>query len=422
MSDTDLEKMLFVWVASDPSAVARTLMSPRVNMRPEWFQNELFRSLFARIAELALSRDQITWLSIASGVSVPKEARARLRQLWSEGKAGTHDGSGIIAALKSRLLTQEVDGAIGLYRKELLKSPGEIGDHITRLGSTLSTISYDGEGYDPDPTTHLDDFEVKVEGTWGSRTLDEMYGDGNGKGGVPNSAFVVYSAHTGQGKTTYALTLAAMCVSRGISCVVMSNEMLRGDYSRGVLRALEIMWAGERTSEMLKSDMRRYLKVYEPVRLFERMRQILHWHRPAVAIMDSIKSLTPPAESLRYNDIGQHAAKADTMLALCRQLELFLFAPGNMSGKRQEQLLSKPDTVNSVMLFGSTSYQDSSDYAFVSWRDPVAPDIQQFKKVKDRPSGSIGRQWQMAYDRAGGYYRDNISPVDSHLGVREIDI
>jgi hypothetical protein len=393
-----------------------------VNMKPEWFDNELFRSLFTRIAELAMSGDQITWLSIASGVSVSRGARTRLRKLWSEGRAGTHDGSGIITALKSRLLVKEADVAIDHYRKGLHADPKEIREHITKLGSTLSTISYDGVGYDPDPATHLEDFEVKVEGTWGSETLDAMYGDGNGKGGVPNSAFVVYSAPTGAGKTTYALTLATMCVAHGMSCVIMSNEMSRGDYSRGVLRALEVMWAGSRTRETLIQDMSDYLKVYERVHSFERMHQILHWHRPAVAIVDSINAIAPPSQSMKFNEVGQHAAKADTTLALCRQLELFLFAPGNMSAQRQQRLLTKPDTVNDVTLFGSVSYQNAADVVLLSWRDPIEPDMQRFKRVKNRKYGAIGEQWQMAYDRAGGFYRDNISPADSHLGVGDINV
>lgn len=413
---TDLA--LFKSVAHSPDVVMRELLSPAVAYNEDWIQSPTLKKCFRFMAQSVLSGRQISWLSLASGVSLDDDELEVLRQSWREGREDRVDLRQTVAALKADFIISSANSSIQEYYGRVKQDRGRAREHIDVLGLELSFISKDGLAYDSKPSSHLQDKELDRSGTWGDKDIDSMFSESwNDRGGRPSYGFVVTSMPSGHGKTTLAISLAAYGLAYGHQdrITVMSNEMPRSAYSRGVLRALRTIYGGEADDSQLQRMIDERMEVFGPggehggmpVKSFELMRQILFWTSPQIAIMDSLNSVSVPqfANTNRISESQCHVIKADAFRDTCLEYNVLLYAPGNMSNELQTKLMQSPGTVNRVMLFGSQAYENAADYSFLGWRDKAIPYQQNIKRCKNRHGTSVGELFEMVYDTNGGYYR-----------------
>jgi hypothetical protein len=403
-----LDLMLIKAIASNPDEVMRQLLSPQTGWEEGWIQTPTVKNICRQMARMALAGQNISWLSLMSAVTLDDTSLDTIKQAWKEGRAERPDWHPIVDRLKNEKIKRDSDASIKTYYGRTRETPDRIRDHLGVLGLELSVIANDGKSYDPTPSAHLDDKHIEVVTSWGWPVLDDIFG-----GGILSHGFVVWTAPSGCGKTTMGRTLAAYAIPQNKRIVIMSNEMAAGSYADGILRALRRRWMGERQETDLIKDMDSYMSIYDQVYTFEKVRQILYWERPDIAVLDSINAVSPPDMARKMSEHEQHRAKADMTLSMVNEFETLLYAPGNMSEQEQRRLRGVPDNrgrrtrpedVNSVMLFGSAAYQNASDLAFVSWRDAVNPDRQMVKRVKKRYGGEIGQIWDLKYDQIGRYY------------------
>ncbi len=217
--------------------------------------------------------------------------------------------------------------------------------------------------------------------------------------------------------TTLANTLTSYSLAYSDDkVVIMSNEMVRSIYANTIFNAMKSMYAGTETDDRIKQMIGDKLAIYAPsssrehkginVSSFEDVRRILFWEKPQLAIMDSINGVSAPQFASRMSENKAHEAKADAFRDMCLEFGVLMYAPGNMSEEHQKILKSnKPDKLQSVMLFGSTAYQNASDWCFLGWRDYSQHGIVNIKRTKNRHGSSIGERWQMQYDFSSGIYR-----------------
>jgi len=390
-------------IAHDPNVVLRELVSPNIDLNPEWIQTTSVRRFVSLAVELTLKGSSVSWLALVNA-PMEEDDREQVKQAWIEGRDTETDWRPIVKELKTAAVKSLADNAIRGYYGRVKQEPVRIRDHLGVLGLELAHIANDGMEYDPRPSAHLVSNHPHIESKWGSTVLDNMF-----DGGRPNHGFIVFTAPSGAGKSTMAKTLAA----HGIAypphprVVIMANEMVASYYATGILQALKRIWQGGRAEADLIRDMDTQLSIYDRVTTFEKFRQILYWERPQVAILDSINAVATPAFAERYSENERHRAKADMTLQTVNEFGCLLYAPGNMSEAEQRKLRDKPLSVNSAMLFNSVSYQNSSDYSFVSWRDASNLNKQNIKRVKNRWGSGLGEVWTMDYDPVGGCYFSN---------------
>jgi len=115
----------------------------------------------------------------------------------------------------------------------------------------------------------------------------------------------------------------------------------------------------------------------------------------------------PPqfAVNNRYNDTKVMEIMSDAVLQTCLEFGVLLYAPGNMSNAMQDKLKRTPESMANVMLYGSQTFENSSDYSFLGYRDSRQSGVQHIKRCKNRHGTSFGEVWDMVYDVQGGYYR-----------------
>jgi hypothetical protein len=351
-----------------------------------------------------------------------EQEQEELKALWIEGKQEKTDWQSASTTLKNEMMLRAGDNAIQSYRHNVQRAPMDVGRYLGVLSLEASLISKDGINYNSSPSSHLNDKDLERRGTWGDSGIDKMFSETwDDAGGRPSYGFVIASMPTGDGKTTLAISLAAygLAYSTTDRITIMSNEMPRKTYSKGVLRALMSIYQGQESEESLKRMMDDRMQVFGPtsedsggmpVKSFELMRQILFWTSPQIAVMDSLNAVSFPdfANSNRMSEHQQHSIKANAFRDTCRDYGVLLYAPGNMSGILQDKLKANPNKMSSVMLFGSKEYESASDYSFLGWRDPNLMMHQYIKRCKNRHGTSKGELFPMIYDTVGGHYRTEV--------------
>ena len=422
-----LDITLIKAIAHSPKVVMRELLAPNVDLSPDWISTPVVRQCIECVRELTERDMAVSWLTLLSRIAMSDEEREELSRAWREGKATATDWHPVISEMKTSTVIREADRAIKNYTKRVSQIPYRVREHIGDLGLELSLIASDGLGYDPHPSAHLTDMGMERRGTWGDTTFDKMFSSSwEDKGGVPSYGFVVASMPTGAGKTTLGISMAAVAVafSPSTRITIMSNELPRKVYSSGIFRVLKYLYAGEEYDESILRAIDSQVAVYAPgvdgkqrnvgvsVDTFEKFRQIVFWDKPNFAIMDSIVDVAPPKylASLRdRNEIYKETAAA--FRNSCLEFGMLLYAPGNMSNEWETKLKATPDKVSSVMLFGSKTFENASDFSLLGWRDKSDPQKQWIKRCKNRHGTSVGEAWPMRYDLQGGYYR-TLPPVE----------
>lgn len=421
----DYEKLLVQSVAQDIAGTSKLLMSPSDGMGLGWFITATAKKFFAALADLSITDSPISASSIMLhrddelGVFTAEEI-TEIVSLWSAAKTSEKiDVQSLVRNIKTDNIKRRADEAIDLYHASSQKEPQRIVAHLDSLGGKIAMISHSGTEYDATPSRHMEEPMMSMRGTWGANSvLDKMFSRTNTEqtGGKPAYGLAIGSFVTGGGKTTLANTLVAYSLAYSDDkVVVMSNEMVRSIYSTTIFNALKGMYAGQETDARLKEMMDDKLRIYAPsssrtekginVNSFELMRKILYWEKPQLAIMDALNGVSAPQYASKMSENKAHEVKADAFRDTCLEFNLLMYAPGNMSEEHQKILKSnKPDKLQSVMLFGSTAYQNASDWCFLGWRDYSQHYVVNIKRTKNRHGSSLGERWQMVYSPESGIY------------------
>ena len=422
----DYERLLIQSVAQRPDDAARILMSPKSDVGDDWFVTPCVKKFFSSLASLSVYETPVTISSILlyrdsqlGGFTAPEIAE--IAGVWKQGLAEDPiDVQLLTRNVKMDVTRRRASDAIDHYTESVSKEPYKVESHIDALGSRLALISHGVADYDPTPSVHLDEPTMTMRGSWGNAVLDKMFSRNNTEqtGGKPAYGMVIASFPTGSGKTTLANTIAAYSLAYSDDkVVVMSNEIVRSIYSSTIFRALKGIYAGSESDERLKEMMDDRLRIYAPsssrdrdrrgisVDNFELFQKIVVWERPQVAIVDSISGVSAPQWASKMSENKAHEIKADAFRNLCLDRNILTYAPGNMSEEHQKVLKgNKPDKLQSVMLFGSTAYQNASDWCFLGWRDYTQPNVVNIKRTKNRHGSSLGERWQMVYSAETGIY------------------
>jgi len=421
----DYERLLVEAVAQDTASVPRYLMSPQSDMGLNWFISNTAKKFVSAVAELSILDAPISASSILLyrdselGAFTAEEV-SEIVAIWSSAKSSEKiDVASLVRNIKSDSIRRRADESISYYRESVIKEPQKVTQHLDVLGGKIAMISHSGVEYDATPSKHLDEPTMSMRGNWGNNNvLDKMFSRSNTQesGGKPAYGLAIASMPTGHGKTSLANTLAAYSLAYSDDkVVIMSNEIVRSIYAGTIFNALKGMYLGDETDERLKQMMDDRLTIYAPssvrehkgisVNSFELMRKILYWEKPQLAIMDSLNGVAAPAWASKMSENKAHEMKADAFRDTCLEFNLLMYAPGNMSEEHQKVLKSnKPDKLQSVMLFGSTAYQNASDWCFLGWRDYTQHGIVNIKRTKNRHGNSLGERWQMQYNFDSGIY------------------
>ncbi len=407
-----IEVELFMAVAKEPFIVPRQLISPEINMAAQWFITPFAVRIFSAIARDALSDKPANLISIMQQSGVTSEERVYITKLWREGKeSGSADIEPLIAAMQNEYMQREVNNIWKDYTGKVVAHPDLIRDHVHDMGAQLSTVAYDGVTYNPDPTTHYGDFDVVIGSSWRSNALDGLYG------GVPNMGYGLFIAPSGYGKSSFARSLVAYAVIRSVfgertDALLATNEMKAGITSRGIRDSLRDMWQTERSHDDIDGDIRHHVKLYEDTYSFARFEQMIHWHRPNIAIIDSLDALGFPASAEKLKDEKEkHQARAIALNDMSAKFGCFIIVPANASGENQMALKQgRLDKVYQAFAFGSQWYENKATYATVMTWDVDSPGISLFKNTKNRPQGQsgVGHIWSMKHSYEGHYYRDSV--------------
>lgn len=406
---TPYESELFKGVAYQPLEGPRLLISPEINMGSTWFSSPEAVKIFSAIAEHALLNKPVTFASLMVACNIQGGERNYLLDLWNKGKIEQTDMTSVIGIMRHESMEREVGRVIKDYQSKLKARPEEIEEHINDMGAELATISHDGAGYDPDPTTHYDDGGTEVVGSWGCRTIDAIFG------GVLSSGFGLLIAPSGFGKSSFSRTLTAFAVlqyatGHDLSVLIAVNEMDSGVTSRGLRDALRHMWGESRSHDQINQDIRESVRLYEDAYSFSRFEQMIYWHRPNIAIIDSLDALSFSGKSEKFKDPNdRHQARAIELHDISKRYGCFIFVPANAAG--DGQILLKQgnlDKVHEARAFGSIWYQNKSTVSTVMTWDVDNPGISLFKNTKDRMRGQkgVGVVHSMAHSEYGRYYTD----------------
>jgi hypothetical protein len=284
-------------------------------------------------------------------------------------------------------------------------------EYLHDLGARLSTIANGGSLYNPDPTAHYDDLDIEIGTSWRCHTMDNLLG------GVPNMGYQLFIAPTGYGKSSYSRSTVVYSVIRSVygedtNVLIAVNELMAGVTSRGIRDALRDMWAGERSDDDVDRDIRKYVKLYERCYSYSRFEQMLHWHRPRVAIIDSLDALGFPDGTDKMKEADRHQARAIGLAEMSAKYETFIVVPANASGENQISLKQgRMDKIYQAHAFGSTWYEAKSSFATVMTWDTENPGVSLFKNTKNRPTGQsgVGHVFPMAHSNQGHYYRDSMT-------------
>lgn len=397
-------------VASDPTGVTRRLISPEVGMASSWFLTPLGLRFFSALARNAVEDKDINFISVARQCELSSAEYKYLITIWNEGKlTGSANVDALANALRNEAMARSVNQAWDRYVLKLKVSPDEIRNHINEMGADLSSISHDGIAYNPDPTTHYDDADVVIGSSWGSSVLDHLYG------GVPNLGYGLFVAPSGYGKSSFSRSVVVYSVIRSVmrertEVLIAVNEMRGGVTSRGIRDALRDMWGEDRGYDDIDDDIRRNVKMYEDVYSYTRFEQMVYWHRPNIAIIDSLDALGFPAYAEKYKDEkDRHQARAIALNDLSIRNGTFIIVPANASGENQLALKqNKIAKIFQTSAFGSAWYEGKSTYATVMTWDKENPGVSLFMNTKSRPYGQkgVGHVYPMVHSDRGHYYRD----------------
>jgi hypothetical protein len=408
---TQYEEELFKSVARNPSETPRLLISPEVNMAGNWFTSPLAAKAFSSIAQDALMDKPASLISILAQGSYPKEEIEYLTMLWKAGKiTGEEDMSPVVNALRNDGLGREVNRVWEDYNHRLKKAPEDIRDHINDMGAELSTISHDGIGYDPRPSAHYDDDGIEVAGTWGSKSIDQLLK------GVPSAGYMLFIAPSGFGKSVFSRSCVAYMVSRFMQgenrqSLIAVNEMDSGVTARGIRNAVRDMWRDERPEDEIIRDIDRSVRVYEDVYNFSKFEQMLYWHRPSFAVIDSLDALGYPSGTEKLQEAEKHQARAIRLHDISKKYGTFILVPSNASGENQRELKNgNLNKVQNAQAFQSIWYMNKSIISTVMTWDTMNPQTSLFKNVKHRPMGqeAVGEIVSMAHSKTGHYYYDPV--------------
>jgi hypothetical protein len=103
-------------------------------------------------------------------------------------------------------------------------------------------------------------------------------------------------------------------------------------------------------------------------------------------------------------DSKQHEIKADSLLALSREFNALLYAPGNGSREEQRRITDKFESVSDIQLFGSIAYYNACDLGTIANRHPSRQMTQRTKCVKSRDGSTIGDIIDMQFSPQGRCY------------------
>jgi len=422
----DYEVMLIQAVAQDPQNAASFLMAPQSDFGLGWFTSITAKKFFSALAELYLAEEPITIMSILlrhdkefgkfSGEDIPD-----LIAVWRSGLSSEKmDLKALVKDILTTAILASANKHIEKYKSDTSAKPHAVIDHIDALCSRLSSLSHSGIDYDPTPSKHRKEPRMTMRGTWGdNEVLDRMFSEKNttDTGGRPAYGLAVASLASGAGKTTLGITMAAYNLAYTQDRVtIMSNEQPRSLYAGTIFTAIKGLYNGQINDSEIDSIMDSRLTIWGPssdpnergiyVNKFEQMRNILHWDKPQFAIMDAVSSVSAPIYTKGMPDIQVIEAKSEAFRNVCIDERVLMYAPGNMSEKNQAILKGKhPDELQHVMIFNTITLHNTSDYAFLGWRDPQDHWIVNIKRAKNRHGTQEGEKWRLKFDPELGIYR-----------------
>jgi hypothetical protein len=408
---SSFEAELFKAVASEPFIVPRQLVSPETNLAAAWFETTLGVRAFSAIAHDALLDRPTNIISILQQSHPTPAERTELIKLWTQGKAnGSVDIEPIVNAMRDSYIARETQKIFEDYNHKWQEHPDLIRDYLHDMGASLAALANDGLSYNPDPVAHYDDIDITIGTSWGCDALDVLYG------GVPNRGYGLFIAPSGFGKSSFSRSLAVYSLLRSMRgesthVLLAVNEMTSGFTSRGIRDAArDLLQYHEVSHDVIDENISRYIKLYEDVYTYSRFEQMLFWHRPNVAVIDSLDALGYPPSADKYkNDADRHQARAIGLHEMSAKYGCFIIVPANASGENQFALKQgRLDKIYNASAFGSAWYENKATYATVMTWDVDSPGISLFKDTKNRPMGQagVGRVIPMQHSYEGHYYRD----------------
>lgn len=405
-----LDTSLLMSVSHSPLDTPKLLISPTVNMDTTWFDNEFSQSIFDVVFKNALSELPTSPISIISKVKMSKPQVDWFLATWQKGKLTDSDITGTVEALRERKIIKEANTAMDECRQRVSKTPSSYLTQYTALGATMDFLVHEGETYDPTPSAPSNSRRWQIMGKWGDCVFDSLFevreDDGTYTSGILNYGSIIWVGATKMGKSTSMYTLSSLSILRDLTDVVyISNEPTKDQVKWNIYNAILGM-GGLAYDDMIK-QVDRTLKIYQHIHSFETMKRILHWHRPGLAIMDSLDGLSFPQEAKNYRATEeQHRERAQQIRDIAAKYNTLLIIPANASETMQNKLRTEDiKGISSVMPLGSSWYQSLMDESVAFARDKIDMRRAYVKRVVNRTSGRMGEVWELEYQPKGAYYK-----------------
>lgn len=377
-----------------------------------WFSSDALAAIVQTAINKRQAGDHIDFIGLMVSSDLSPSQQALWATKWAEAQEKDPIESVLdyVKQLRRDAALREVQDVMGAIKDYSATNPRDVLIWLPTVIQTLRAIQVTGQRYDPKPSAIWETGYVPrvVSQFDKSPTLNEMFG-----GGLWDGCLVLYGTPTSQGKSTFAYTVIAHAAFSGHKTVLFSRE---ASAAEATARIVQIYGAFTRSEVENKqgSTPERHQRLRRTLRELDRhlsiydrhsaalgdFREIIHWERPALAVIDHIGLYGMDSPRAGLQIMGMHdpvGALSEILLDITRQEHLTILATSQFSSDEQKNLYRNHD-LNPPKYYGSGRILMSADIAYIAMRYWKMPDLQWNLCKKGRSEGRmLNRVWYMKY-------------------------